>query len=113
MDSGQDLVSALKTQRILLSDTVQAMKVVGRQLAESERVYRIALCKKILEERDKGTPVTIISDVCRGDEKIAELKFRRDVKQSDYTVCLEKIQQVKIEIRILEGEIKSDMQNVY
>lgn len=109
MDSGQDLILALREQRVLLIDTVQAMKVVGRQLAEAERVYRIALCKKILVERDNGTPVTIISDVCRGDEKVAELKFRRDIKQSDYSVCLEKINAIKTELRLLENEIKQDL----
>jgi hypothetical protein len=108
MDSGQDLILALREQRILLIDTVQAMKFVGRQLAESERIYRIALCKKILIERDNGTPVTIISDVCRGDEKVAELKFRRDIKQSDYDVCIEKINAVKLELRLLESEIKQE-----
>lgn len=108
MDSGQDLVLVLREQRILLVDTVNAMKVIGRQLAETEAKYRKALCKDILLERASGMPVTIISDVCRGKEEIADLKLRRDIKQSDYDVCIEKINAIKIELRLLESEIQRE-----
>jgi len=98
----------MREQRTLLVDTVNAMKVVGRLRSEAERDYRVALCKKILTERDKGTPVTIISDICRGEEKIAELKLKRDIKQSDYDVCIEKINAIKLELRLLENEVKQE-----
>lgn len=107
-DSGQDLMQALREQRTLLIDTVRAMKHVGRQKAKAENAYRKELCKKILIERDKGTPVTIISDVCRGDEKIADLKMERDIKETDYEVCDHMINAVKLEIRLLEKEIEQD-----
>ena len=49
--SGQDLVSLLREQRALLIDTVQAMKVIGRQLAQATKEYKIALRKEILRLR--------------------------------------------------------------
>jgi hypothetical protein len=108
MDSGQDLMLELRSQRKLLIETVTAMKHVGRQRAKAENNYRKELCKKILTERDKGTPVTIISDVCRGDEKVADLKMERDIKETDYEVCDHMINAIKVEIKILEKEISGE-----
>ena len=108
MDSGMDLILARRSARQSLIDCVSAMKNEGRKLAEAEKNYRVALCQKILTEREKGTPVTIISDVCRGDPDVAELKFTRDLRESDYKVVQEKINQVKLEIRILDGEITAE-----
>jgi len=102
MDSGMDLILAMRSARQSLIDCVSAMKNEGRKLAEAEKNYRVALCQKILTEREKG------SDVCRGDPDVAELKFTRDLRESDYKVVQEKINQVKLEIRILDGEITAE-----
>lgn len=107
-DSGQDLILELRNQRKLLIETVTAMKHVGRQRAKAENIYRKELCKKMLEERDKKTPVTIISDICRGDDKIADLKMERDIKETDYEVCDHMINAIKTNIRILESEIAEE-----
>jgi hypothetical protein len=109
-DSGQDLILEFRERRKALIDTVTAMKYVGRQKAKAENVYRKELCKKILIERNKGTPVTIISDVCRGDDKIADLKMERDIKETDYEVCEHMVNAIKLEIRLLEGEIQAERQ---
>lgn len=107
--SGQDLVSLLREQRALLIDTVQAMKVIGRQLAQATKDYKIALRKEILRLRvEDGVAWTACYDLALGEEEIAELRFKRDIRQSDYDVCIEKINSVKLEIRLLEGEIKQE-----
>ena len=115
MDSGQDLILALREQRKLLIDTVNAMKVVGRLRDEAEMKYRIALRKEILKLKvsgadEGGGPVawTVCDDLAKGNEEVAKLRFNRDIKQSDYDVCIEKINAVKIEIRLLENEIKME-----
>lgn len=108
MDSGQDLIIEMRAQRKLLIETVTAMKHVGRQKSKAENTYRIELCKKILEERDKKTPVTIISDICRGDKKVADLKMERDIKETDYNVCEHMINAIKLDIKILENEIQEE-----
>ena len=47
-------------------------------LAEAEREYRVALAVKIHELRDAKVQVTLIPDLSRGDEHIADLKYTRD-----------------------------------
>lgn len=108
-DSGQDLTLLLRKQRELLVDTVNAMKVVGRMLAQSTRDYKIALRKEILRLHiSDGVAWTACYELSLGEEKVAELRYNRDIKQSDYDVCIEKINSIKLEIRLLEGEIKQD-----
>lgn len=108
-DSGQDLVNALREQRKLLIDTVQAMKVTGRYLAQATKDYKIALRKEILRlHTSDGVAWTACYDLALGEDTVAELRFKRDIRQSDYDVCIEKINSVKLEIRLLEGEIKQD-----
>lgn len=110
-DSGQDLVLALREQRTLLVDTVSAMKVTGRMLAEATKKYKIALRKEILRLHiEDHVAWTACYELALGEETVAELRFIRDIKQSDYDVCIEKINQVKMEMRILDKEIEQDRQ---
>lgn len=103
--SGQDLFLELRHKQQMLDTALGELGKRGKENAKAEATYRMALSKKILEERDKGTPVTIISDVCRGDKEIARLKFTRDVAEVMYQAAMEAINIYKIEARQLEAQI--------
>lgn len=105
MSSGQDLMIEMQGRITMLDAALQQLGNRGRAYAQAERDYRTALAKKILTERDKGTPVTIISDVCRGDREIAGLKFNRDVCETAYDAAKEACNVYKIEIRTLDEQI--------
>ena len=108
-DSGQDLVNQLHEQRKALIDAVNDMKSSGRYLATAERNYKIALRKEILRLRvEDEVAWTACESLAKGDENVAQLRFKRDVHKSDYETALEKINAIKMEMRILEGEIKQD-----
>lgn len=108
----QDLMNALKEERKTLKNFIQALHKKGREKAIAEQNYRVALCKEMLQERASGTPVTILSDICRGKENIAELKMIRDIKESEWEVCLQKIYQTKLEIAILEKQIYGELKDI-
>ncbi|MAG59239.1 hypothetical protein CMO96_00395 [Candidatus Woesebacteria bacterium] len=84
------------------------MKKRGQAKAKAENDYRIALATQILKEREKGTPVTIINDICRGNKIIANLKMERDICESLYECCLQKIYQTKIELNIIENQMNAE-----
>lgn len=88
-----------------LQDELATLKSSGCQLAENEAEYRMRLRIAILEERDKGTPTTIISDVCRGREDIAELKRLRGCSEAIYKASQEAVNVLKLRIRVLNDEI--------
>ncbi len=110
--SGQDLVIELQGKVQMLDRALQQLGNRGRAFAQSEQDYRIALAQKIITERDKGVPVTIISDVCRGDKVIAKLKFERDVAEAVYKSALEAINCFKLQIKVLENQIDREWKNV-
>jgi hypothetical protein len=108
-DSGQDLVLALRKARNNLIDAVNDMKSSGRFLATAERDYRVALCKEMLKMRAEDKIAwTALFDLAVGNKEVADLRFKRDVHNSDYDVSKECINQLKLEIRLLEKEIEQE-----
>ena len=106
--SGQDLMQELQSQKELLKAALKASSKRGSDAAEAERKYRVALAQQIAVERDKGTPVTIISDVCRGKPEVAKLKFQRDVADVVYKSAMEAINVYKLQIKVLENQIERE-----
>ena len=100
-----DLFQELQGRMGLLERALGELGKRGRENAQAEMDYRVALAEKMLQERDKGTPVTIVSDVCRGDKGIALLKFKRDCAEVSYKAALEAINIYKVEIKSLEEQI--------
>ena len=100
-----NLIAEIDLKRKVLEDSITELRKQGDKKAESEANYRQELAKKILFERAKGTPVTIISDICRGDKFIAPLKQQRDIDISLYEALLQKIHASKLEIKILDNQI--------
>ena len=94
-----------------LMDELQALRNSGSQYAENEAKYRKALRIAILEERSKGTPVTVISDLCRGRDDIAELKQRRDCSEALYEANPEAINVYKLKLRTVNEDIKRTWSN--
>ena len=106
-----DLITALGEKVALLDAAIYQLGKRGRAAAEAEQDYRIGLRKKILEEREKGTPVTIIGDLCRGDPEIAKLRFRRDCAQVVYQSALEAINSYKLQLRLMDAQITREWNN--
>lgn len=101
----QDLINEVQSRFKTLDVALTQFGKRGREYAETERDYRIALTKKILIERDKGTPVTIMSDLCRGSAELADLRFKRDVAEVMYKSAMEAINCYKLNIKVLESQI--------
>lgn len=106
--SGQDLTNELAAKRRDMQAALAACGTRGKEWAKAERTYRVALKKQMVIERDKGTPVSIISDICRGEESIADLKEKRDIAWVMYQSALEAVNVYKIEARQLETEYRTE-----
>lgn len=77
------------------ADAARARATMGEEAAEAEKLYRVALAKRILSLRAEGVEGsdkggsraiawTVCADVARGDEHVAALRFDRDVKAALY-----------------------------
>lgn len=108
----QDLVNELNLHRGNLNLAIKELKVRGQAKAEAERDYRVELAKEMLRLRTEGTPVTIMSDLCRGNEKIAELKMKRDIAESLYNSNMQAIYNYKLNIDIVQNQINATQKGV-
>ena len=103
--SGQTLIQELTLYRQKLDRATSMLSVNGKEYARTEHDYRIALAQAILEERERGIPVTIIGDICRGKREIAKLKLERDIAETLHQANLEAINSYKTHIRVIEAQI--------
>lgn len=100
-----DLQQERKELEERLMQEIEAYEKSGYQLAKNEAEYRKALRVEILLERANKTPVSIVSDICRGKPEIAELKLNRDCSEAVYSASKEAIHAIKLRLRILDEEI--------
>lgn len=101
----QQLIAKREEIEGLLEIELKNCRNAGFQYAENEANYRKALRIAILKERMGGTPVTIISDLCRGQDDIAELRRLRDCSEALYKSSQEAINIYKLRLRTLEADI--------
>lgn len=101
----QELHEQLDELTDMLMEELSTCRMAGCRYAENEAAYRKALRVAILEERDKGTPVTLTSDLCRGRPDIAELKRERDCSEAIYKSSQEAINVYKLRIRMIDAQI--------
>lgn len=106
--SGQDLYLELREKQRLLDTAVRELGNRGRSYAQAEHDYKVALAQKMLVERDKKMPVTILGDICRGDRQIAKFRFERDVAEVSYKAAMEAINSYKLQIRIIENQVQRE-----
>ena len=108
----QDLLNELNHHRGNLNLAIKELNVRGRNKAEAEKNYRVALAKEMLRLRTEGTPVTIINDLCRGNEHIATLKMQRDIAETLWESAMQAIYAFKLNIDIIQNQINATYKGV-
>ncbi len=101
----QDLMRELHEKISLLDLAVSSLKERGRVRAETERAYRMALSKRLLQLRTEKQPVTHLADIVRGEEEVSRLRFERDIAESLYDSAKQAIYSYKLQIQLLNTQI--------
>lgn len=86
-----------------LSAAVKTMGRYGRDLAEANQAYKLAMARAALELRADGMPVTLIDRVAPG--KVAKEGLRRDTAEVMYDTAKEHVNALKLQIRVLDAQI--------
>lgn len=95
-----------------LNQAIKYLKKYGEELAETERDYKIALRQEALKLRtEKDMPVTLIQQVVYGVPEVAEKRFKRDVAEAMYQTAQENINSIKLQIRVVEGQLNREWTN--
>lgn len=101
-------------QRLLndLNISIKKLRETGTDFADAERDYKITLRQEALKLRaEKGMPVTLIQQVVYGVPEVAEKRFKRDVKEAVYQANQEAINSIKLQIRVIEGQLNREWNN--
>lgn len=101
----------IEKKQKMLDKAINDLAKNGYDLAEKERNYKIALNKKALELRSQDMPVTLINQIVYGYEDIAELRFERDTAKVKYKANEEYINTIKLQQRLLDGQLNREWGN--
>ena len=103
-----DLYSELTIKTKDLDTCIKQLRRTGSALAEAEKEYQVKKAEKALRLRDEGMPVGLIDLTIRGDKEVAALRFTRDCKKVTYDANQEAVQAIKLQMRLIEGQIQRE-----
>lgn len=100
-----DLVEGVRRDRDLMLTAVTEAKERGLRLARANADYYAAKNVRALELRAEGMPVSMISNVLKGDDRVSGALFERDCAQVEYDSAREAINAYKLSARLGEQQI--------
>ena len=107
-----DLYNELQQKIKELNISIKKLRETGTEYAEAEKDYKITLRQEALKLRaEKGMPVTLIQQVVYGVPEVADKRFKRDVKEAVYQANQEAINTLKLQIRIIDGQLQREWTN--
>ena len=106
-----DLYQELQEKTRQLDMSVKQLRTSGTAYAEAERDYKILLRTECLKLRDEGMAVGMIDKTAYGIPSVAEARFKRDVAETVYRANLEAINSIKLQMRLIEGQLNREWNN--
>lgn len=103
-----DLYQELQQKTKELEVSIKQLRKSGTAYAEAERDYKIILRKECLKLRSEGEAIGMIDKTCYGIPSVADARFKRDVAETVYTANKEAINSIKLQLRLLEGQIQRE-----
>ena len=103
-----DLYNELARKTEELNISIKKLRETGTAYAEAERDYKILLRQECLKLRDDGMAIGMIDKTCYGIPSVAEARFKRDVAEAIYKANLEAINSIKLQMRLIEGQISRE-----
>lgn len=103
-----DLYNELQAKTRELDMSIRQLRTSGTNYAQAEKDYKILLRQECLKLRDSGMAIGMIDKTCYGIPTVAEARFKRDVAEAVYKANLEAINSIKLQMRILEGQINRE-----
>ena len=103
-----DLYTELQEKTKQLEVSIKQLRKSGTAFAEAERAYKVLLRAECLRLRDEGMAIGMIDKTCYGLKTVADARFNRDVKKTIYEANMEAIQSIKLQMRLIEGQLNRE-----
>lgn len=82
------------------------LKTLGIKKAQAEKAYRVKQAEEILKLKTEKHPATLIMELVKGNEEVAQLRLQRDIAESAYHNCISSIENLRVEIDAIKSKIK-------
>ncbi|MGD6898617.1 hypothetical protein [Bacillus infantis] len=96
------IIHEMREVRMRLNTASKEIFTLARNRAEAERKYKVALRGEIIRLKGEGYAATLINDLAKGEETIAQLRFERDIAKELYVSGLESMKQTRTEASLLQ-----------
>ena len=89
-----------------LKSDAKYLKELAQDKAESERKYKKALAKKIMRLKDEKYPATLINDLARGDDEVADLRYYRDLARVQYDTAKSCMRSAEVQVSAIQSILR-------
>nr|WP_315066483.1 hypothetical protein [uncultured Clostridium sp.] len=101
----QGIVEKLNACTVTLSKGNTELKTLGLMKAQTEKAYRVKLAEEISRLREEKYPATLIMELAKGNEQVAEFRLQRDIAENSYYTCISAIENLRIEIETIRSKL--------
>lgn len=109
-----DLYNELQEKIDILNKSIEECKILGLKYNEAEYRYKIKLRIEALRlKNNEDMAVTLINQVIYGVPEVAELRLARDKAETLYNTQKDKVNILKLQIRILDSQLQREYNNKY
>ena len=109
-----DIYNELQEKIIELNKCIEDTRNKGILYNNAEYEYKVKLRLEALNLKyEEDMPVTLINQVIYGVPEVAELRLKRDKAQTIYETAKEKVNILKLQIRILDSQLQREYNNRY
>ena len=109
-----DLYNELQEKIDILNKSIEECKALGLKYNEAEYKYKIKLRIEALKlKNNEDMAVTLINQVIYGVPEVAELRLARDKAETLYNTQKDKVNILKLQIRILDSQLQREYNNKY
>ncbi|POD46306.1 hypothetical protein BKM15_25860 [Pseudomonas syringae pv. syringae] len=97
-----EIIQEMRHTKTRLDGAIKELHKQAKNKAKTERDYKIALRMEILNLKTQGYPATLILELAKGNETIADLRLNRDIAKGLYDSARESMQSLRVEASMLQ-----------
>jgi hypothetical protein len=96
------IIQEMRNTNQRLNGAIREVYKQAELKAKTERDYKVALRLEILKLKSEGYPATLINDLAKGEENIANLRFERDKAKTLYDTARDSMNSLRVEASVLQ-----------
>lgn len=105
MINQQGIIKRLNFCILSLIKSNTELKKLGVRKAQAEKAYKVKQAQEILKLKTEKYPATLIMELVKGNEEVADLRLQRDESESDYYACKNAIENLRLEIDAIKSKL--------